>query len=437
LTIDTDLGRCLAPSWLPGARAAIVVVAKGQSFDHHWLAALELETGSVHPLLEFTTGRWLVEHLYPQYLDTGHIVYVEDGAIKAVPFDAERLTLRGDPIVLSQRLTQSVMAYVAVSRAGSVAYNVQPGGGQGQSDVPVRHLLWIDHEGNTDTLQVDLPGRPMYGVLSPDGQALSVTVAGKEFRRCWTVDLDREILSPLTFGQNDHVGLWRPDGQSFAFSSDRDGPSNLYLRFLRNSAEPVRLTWSEHHQCPSCWTPDGRQLIYSEFRADAGGDIWIIDPSQPGEPRELVVTGDSETHGMVSPDGRWLAYTSRFTGRSEIYLDRFPDTGQPIQVSTAGGHSPLWSTDGGELYFLTFLAGEREIDEGVQAAMAVTVEPGSPVTIGSPRQMFTGVFVSGGSARPHWDIAPDGSRFLLVSHQRPAVSARDLRMVLDWSTRLE
>ncbi len=61
----------------------------------------------------------------------------------------------------------------------------------------------------------------------------------------------------------------------------------------------------------------------------------------------------TERNGIVSPDGRWLAYESDSSGRFEIYVRPFPNVaaGQWL-ISTAGGTRPLWSPNGRELYYV-------------------------------------------------------------------------------------
>jgi serine/threonine protein kinase/Tol biopolymer transport system component len=430
-----DHGRCIAPSFLPGGNQALVLTTKGQSMDDYWLAVLDVESGVIHPLREFTSVRSMVESICPQYLESGHIVFADDGVIRVVPFDHETLAITGEPTVNSRRLTRTIPAFVAVASSGSIAYLLEAGADDEASLSHYRNLVWVDREGGVEPIAIELGGRPMYPVINPDGRHLSVTVRGTERRRCWSADLDRMILTPLTEGQNDHVGLWSRDGSRMVFSSDRDGPSNLYVTSGAWQDEPRRITRSPSHQCPSSWTPDGRSIVYVEFTQETDADIWIVEPDQPDAARPLLATGAMETHGMVSPDGRWLAYTSEHSGRREVYVDSFDDLGIPIQVSIGGGQSPIWDPEGDRLYFLQQVR-ERPAAVPVFAAMEATITAEGELTIGEPRQMFSGPFYHATSARPQWDITPDGSRFVMIESSSVEISAGDIRVVMNWDERL-
>jgi hypothetical protein len=382
------------------------------------------------------TGRWEVEYSSPQYLDTGHIIYMDEAVIRAVPFDPVRREVHGKPLMVSRRLSHSLPAFFAVSRAGTVVYLQERADSGSAAATGLRNLVWVDRQGVFEPIPVDLRGRPMYPAVAPDGDHVCLTVRGQNIRRCWTIDLARNVVSALTFGNNDHASVWRPDGRAIVFSSDRDGPSNIYWKPLAGQVDPVRLTFSDNHQCPSSFTPDGHEVVFVDFDPESGGDIWIIAVTEPGKPRPLVVTEHTESHGMVSPDGRWLAYTSDRSGIREIYLDRFPVVGQPVRVSTNGGQSPLWAPDSTELYYLRERPGSGDDPYASSAVMAVAIQTTPTLTVGQPRELFSGPFHYPWSARPGWDIAPDGSRFLLVAAGDHGSNTCDLRVVLNWDVRL-
>ena len=121
--------------------------------------------------------------------------------------------------------------------------------------------------------------------------------------------------------------------------------------------------------------------------------------------KPLLVEEPVELNPRISPDGRYMAYGSSESGQQEIYIRPFPDVDEgKWQVSTAGGNSPLWSPDGKELFYLT--------EEN--AVMTVAVETQPTLILGTPEELFRGLFVSGMGGGHAWDIHPDGDRFLMI-----------------------
>ena len=68
--------------------------------------------------------------------------------------------------------------------------------------------------------------------------------------------------------------------------------------------------------------------------------------------RPFVATAAQENLAQFSPNGRFVAYESDATGLLEIYVAAFPQPGDTWQVSQKGAHSPRWSKDGTELFFI-------------------------------------------------------------------------------------
>ena len=145
-----------------------------------------------------------------------------------------------------------------------------------------------------------------------------------------------------------------------------------------------------------------------------------------------------ENQPRISPDGRWMAYTSDESRRAEVYVRSFPDVNQGRwQVSANGGDSPLWSPDGRERYY-------RSGD----AAMAVSVRTDPSFSIvGIPRILFRGTYVqvTGLEGTP-WDISPDGKRFLMMKPPAPATGAppaaaahgpKKINIVINWFEELK
>lgn len=132
----------------------------------------------------------------------------------------------------------------------------------------------------------------------------------------------------------------------------------------------------------------------------AGGDI------SDRIPFPLLDSEHKEWCGSISPHGKWLAYASDESGRSEIYVQAFSlakaKAGSPRkwQVSDTGGTWPKWSGDGRELLYL---AQDRVIT-------GVMVKSGTGFQHGAPQRLF-----ASGIRTPdaRFEVAKDGQRFIV------------------------
>ena len=128
------------------------------------------------------------------------------------------------------------------------------------------------------------------------------------------------------------------------------------------------------------------------------------------------------TDPAISPDGRWLAYRSNESGQDQIYVERFPDLGDRVQISTEGGQAPLWSSDGQELFY-------RDAD----AMMRVEMDMGPPFRAGLPERLFEGPFLNNVSR--NYDVTRDGTRFLMIKVPGLATRPR-IHVVRNWEQEL-
>ncbi len=141
----------------------------------------------------------------------------------------------------------------------------------------------------------------------------------------------------------------------------------------------------------SSFSPDGKMFLYVQWPYDETGiDIWQLPLDGDRTPRPLLQTRFDEFHPVISPDGRWLAYTSDESGQWEIYIRPFLDSGAAIQVSNNGGLEPLWSHDGRELFYRSFSGTQQEgrSSHVADVMMAVSIETGPDLAAGEPRLLF-------------------------------------------------
>jgi Tol biopolymer transport system component len=293
-------------------------------------------------------------------------------------------------------------------------------------------LEWVGRNGK----QLGTLGEPgRYGqiALSPDDRRVAVEIPDGEGRwDLWLIDVARGVPSRLTTDPaNDRDPVWSPDSQELIFSSNASGDQNLLRKGLEGS-EPAAPLSGGIGQTPGerdiakDWIREGNTLLYLTLGAER--TLWARSLDGQGAPEPLV-KGFAIDKPDVSPDGRWLAYISRESGRFEVYVEPFRRRGERVRVSTSGGAQPRWRGDGKELFYLSL--------DGALMAVAVRVgvtglEVGLPTTLAPPRDLRAVVL---GSDYNDYGVTADGQRFLV---KRPADGAQTQRIhvVLDWPSLL-
>lgn len=161
----------------------------------------------------------------------------------------------------------------------------------------------------------------------------------------------------------------------------------------------------------AAWTPDGSNLLLRTAGTggvEGGRDIYIYDPETGEPPEPLLAEGFDEGTPTISPDGRWIAYTSNESNRWEIYVRPFPDVeAGRWQVSIEGGRTPRWSRDGTELFFL----------EGADRFVSAAIETTNGFQAGPPELLFElPESIEIVDVTLPYDVAPDGERFVMISY---------------------
>lgn len=342
---------------------------------------------------------------FPRYLATGHIAFSRQGQLRIVRFDPARLTVKGTPSPVLDGVGD-----FAVSRSGTLCY--APAANQ-------RSLSWLDRRGGVTPLPV--PAQNYHQpVLAPDGRRIAVTVADD----IWIYSLDGDIFTPLTFDHNGFWPIWTPDGRQVIYASRHGRGLSLVRKNADGTGEPELLVSCEYSCSPSSCSPDGRLLVFDRWGNNTE-DVWVLPLAGERRAEPLIATANNpEGNGVVSPDGRWIAYRLNESGRGEVYVQGFRRSSGKWQVSTEGAREPLWSRDGRELFYRTL--------EGNLNVVAVTL--GSVFSAGKARLIYSGAFRMGGKA--NYDITPEGDRFLIVT-DRETAPIKQLRIVLNWFTELK
>ncbi len=190
---------------------------------------------------------------------------------------------------------------------------------------------------------------------------------------------------------------------------------------------------------PYDWSPDSATLFVVAAFPETGRDVGMVSMEAPDTWKPLVRTAANEGSPAISPNGRWLAYTSDETGRDEVYVQRFPELDDRRPISVNGGRHPRWSADGRELVYLRATAGL-----GANAVMRVTldIDEGDPrsLSLGTPEPLFDWRYLDEPGGRRHHDISSDGQRFLAISvgESGDAGAGRaEINVVLNWFEELK
>ncbi|MBI4887506.1 MAG: PD40 domain-containing protein [Acidobacteria bacterium] len=332
------------------------------------------------------------------------MVYAAAGTLRAVAFDLDRLETRGTPVPVVPEVMTAALGGVdaVVAGDGTLAY-VSGGGGITSLQ---RTLVWVDRQGQETAIAAP-PRQYVYPRIAPDGASVVLWSADQE-SDIWRWDFARTTLTRLTFdGALDAHPAWTPDGRRLVFSSERAGTRNLYWQAADGTGAVERLTESPNLQNGAAVSPDGTRVIFYEVAPKTGTDVMQLQLDGTRRVTPLVQTPFAEQNGIISPNGRWLAYEANDSGRFEVYVRPFPDVNRGLwQVSTGGGTRPLWAPSGQELFYVS-LAG---------AIMRVGVERAQSWAATTPTLLIKEgpVTVPGANLGRTYDISPDGQRFLLL-----------------------
>jgi WD40 repeat protein len=334
----------------------------------------------------------------PRYAACGHLLYVTaEGVLMAVPFDVDRLEPTGEPAAVARNLSVRGLgrADVSVSSSGTLVYT------SGSISLGLGELSWVSRAGVATAIDTAWTMRFGGLTLSPDGSRVATSIYDGTSRSVWVKDLDGGPSAKFTLErERNDFPFWSPDGRTLAFTAATGSePFAVYAGPADGSTTPTLLRRNAGTITSATFGPDGRHLIL-QIR----GDIFLASTEGDTALTPLVASRAVETGGRVSPDGRWLAYTSDESGRLEILVRPFPNTEvSKRQVSTNGGSSVRWSRDGREIFF-------------VDADRNLVVKPviaGAAFVVGQGKVLFSTQRFYGSTQFLSYDVHPDGRRFIM------------------------
>ncbi|MDP9360043.1 MAG: serine/threonine-protein kinase [Acidobacteriota bacterium] len=421
--------------------------------------------GAVRPVTELNIGRGDTSHRFPVFLPDGRhflafvqganeggnvllgstdlketqILTTADGGVVFAPPNI--LLIVRDRVLRAQRMNLKTFAFEG--DAVPLAENVQVSSSVNFVNVSASAngiLLYVNGMSATmSTLTFfDATGKDLGSVgtssdqldprVAPDGHAVLVSQnASNGNSDIVAYDLRRNISTKLTFSPANEFGpVWSPDSRSFVYTSFDKRPGDLFTKREEGSGNGEPLYADKRRKVASDWTRDGKYIIYNVL---SPGTSWDIEAYSIVDHKTipLVKTATAETLGHVSPDGRWLAYVSLEAGRGEVYVQRFPPTGERWQISGGGGTMPLWSRDGRQLFYVS--------PDGKM--MAAAVNPvGNQFAADAPHALFsTRVKIVSGVTRAQYDVTSDGRFLINVSSSEDRKQAA-VTLVENWTSKL-
>ncbi len=348
----------------------------------------------------------------------GYLLFLRRNVLMAQAFDARRLALSGDAFPVVENVPGGGPATMAGFSASPQGLLLHGTGSRYTSD-----LTWLDRKGN----RTIVPGEPATFVsteLSRDSSLLAVAInETTSVLNMWLVDLARGLRTRFTTQGNSQNALFSPDGRTVFFSSERKEQPGLYRKPV-DGGRAEELVYQGSVRRLRGISPDGKFLLYSSPQG-----TWALpDPlGEPGKskPFPLPQIPREAVSSQLSPEGRWIAYDSGESGRREVYVVPFPEPGAKRQISSAGGGRPRWRADGKELFYLTL--------DGQLAAVNVAARGGT-LESGEPQLLFSLRMLLAGSPDYTYDVSADGQRILAAI---PRSSSDGLTIVQNWPALLK
>lgn len=357
----------------------------------------------------------------------GYLLFLRDGTLMAQPLDTRKLELTGEPAPLAEGVGRAnSLGNFSVSASGSLAYRLGAGlgtrAGRGDSD-----LVWLGRDGKR--LNAVLPGVDMnFETLSPDGKILAYTLNSADGLEddIWLYDLTRGTSTRFTFGPGNAVSpIWSPDGARIVYNWGSGGaPNDIYIKDANGASKESLLLKVGTPLRIYDWSHDGKSLVFGTIGNDEGLQLLAMQGERKASP--YVDSKFSQFNAQVSPDNRWMAYTSNESGANQVYVQPIPPTGGKWQISAAGGNRARWRKDGKELYFV----------DAQQNLMVVEIRAGAAFAAGIPQMLFRTPITQLNAYQFFYIPAPDGKKFLM---RVPAstVTPPPVTVVLNWRSALK
>jgi serine/threonine-protein kinase len=403
LTTPGDAETQRWPQILPGG-AAVLFTALTSAAPDYEDANIAVVAANGGPVKLVQRGGY-----FGRYVPSGHLLYLHQGTLFAVPFDLSKLETRGSPVPVLDDVGSNASwgsGNLDLSQNGTLVYL------SGKYEL-VRPHVWMDSAGTTAPLNAP-PG--IATRISPDGSRVALTTLREPVV---VYDVRTDATQRLTFSSaaEGSSPVWAPDSKHIVY--DRRPNSELVWTRADGGGQPHVILKTPGNPVPGSFSPDGRRLVYNTAGATTSRDIWVLpldltDPERPkpGTPEPIVESAGADVDPRVSPDGRWLAYSTNESGSHHTFVRAFGGSGM-WQISPSPGRFPVWSRRANELFYQAL--------DGIIMVVPYTTEGGT-FTPGKPR-MWADIRLWMTGNLPNFDLHPDGKRFAVALVPRAGASA--------------
>jgi Tol biopolymer transport system component len=405
------------PSALPGGRWVLFTVgttSNPDDYDGAQIDAVDRQTGERRIVFKGASSA--------RYVSSGHLLLIRGGALYAVKFDPQSLTVSGQPVSILQGIggdRTTGAGHIAISESGTLAY--VPGDGTGG----LRQLVWTDLKGILQSINL-APALYNDIRISPDGSRLAYALGTTGAADIWVYSFARGTSTRLTFTGINGTPAWSRDGRDVFFSAIEGLRTTILKTSADGGREPAAIVALDGRLYLKTVSADGTWAL-----ADSVGSTGTLAnvakiPLRTGASPELIVNTSRDEYGAaLSPDSTLIAYQAVEGGRPEVYVRELAASAGRWQVSNAGGEEPMWSPDGRSLYY-----------RFESRLMRVTVDRTGTFAASLPEILFDGILNLRSDTGVSYDPAPDGKRLVMIRRAQ-AASNGSVRMVTNWVNELK
>jgi len=406
------------PAFLPDSdRFLYTIEAKTREGEGVYVGSLNGEA-PVRILPDLSITRFVPS---PASHSKGYILFRRQTTLMAQAFDAANLKTTGEAFPLAGEVQESSgnrgFADFTVSSNGVLIY--------ASTDNPNQELeiVWLDRAGKRGKSILKQKGITDFA-LSPDKTKLLYSLATQYVPGdLWLRDVARGVSQRFTFGPfSAYAPVWSPDNTTAVFTAFPE--DRLYIKRLDSAKEEAWNVTGTNTYATS-WSAGAKLMAFSQSGVTTKDDLWLLPLEGERKPRIFKQTPYTEKSGQISPDGRWIVYSSDPSGRSEVYIELMAPGSAQRQISVEGGRSPRWRDDGRELYFVS---GRR--------MMAVDVKPGPKLTFSAPHELFRATMLLPDSSGNTYQPSTDGNQFLVLLPAGDEPTTPPLTVVTNWQAAL-